>query len=92
MVGREVAVSVLVVQHLVTLAEATRIMRFFKAKKHAQLGYFFELQDLGATMEAALQLPGLEPYGRTVSKHHPTDARRKEDAYILRVHRDVPAR
>lgn len=84
--------SVLFVQHLVTLAEATKIMRFFKRKKHRDAGYFFELQDLGAPMKDALKLPGLEPYGSRGSIWHPTEMRMKENAYILRIHRDIPTR
>jgi hypothetical protein len=81
--------SLLVVQHLVTLAEATRIIRFFKQKKHASSGYFFDLQDLGEPMEQAVKLPGLEPYSR---KGHETVRGRwwQENAYILRVYRDKP--
>ena len=81
--------SVLVVQHLVTLSEATKIMQLFKQKKHSGHGYFFELTDLGAPTQDALKLPGLEPYGRRGSIRHPADARMKENAYILRVHREL---
>lgn len=81
-----------VAQHLVTLDQATKIIRFFKKKQHRDKGYFFELQDLGAPMRDALRLPGLEPYsvkGSLVTKLHPWF---NENAYILRVHRDAPAR
>lgn len=82
--------SVLVVQHLVTLSEATKILRLFKQKKHSKLGYYFELDDLGATMLKATALPGLEPYRETPeAKGSPWW---KENAYLLRVYRDVSAR
>ena len=84
--------NVLVVQHLVTLSEATRIMRLFKQKKHAGHGYFFELTDLGASMTAAVKLPGLEPYSDCPSTRAPGAKWWKEDAYLLRVHREVPDR
>lgn len=85
--------SALVVQHLVTLAEATRILRFFKAKKHAQAGYFFELQDLGAPMKDAVKLTGLVPYSaRRSSQVTPRSSWWQEGAYLLRVHREVPTR
>lgn len=81
--------SIFIVQHLVTLAEATRIMRLFKQKRHAGCGYFFELQDLGATMREATKLSGLQPYG-----DDPARTTRsfwwREGAYLLRVFRDVP--
>lgn len=80
--------SVLAVQHLVTLSEATRAVRFFKARKHAQHGYFFELQDLGAPMREAVMLTGLEPYSAKPNR----GAWWQENAYLLRVHREVPTR
>lgn len=84
--------SVLVVQHLVTLSEATKIMRFFKQKKHSTHGYYFELQDLGAPMVAAVKLPGLEPYSKRGHKTYPNRAAWwHEDAYLLRVYREVPS-
>ncbi len=84
--------NVLVVQHLVTLAEATRIMRFFKQKKHAGHGYFFELQDLGETMLKATVLPGLRPYKDGIVNLSPSSSYWRENAYILRVHREIPDR
>ena len=81
--------SVLVVQHLVTLAEATRILRFFKAKKHAQAGYFFELQDLDAAMKDAIKLTGLVPYSDKPSTVTHQSSFWQEGAYLLRVHREV---
>ena len=83
--------SALVVQHLVTLAEATKIMRFFKRGKHSKHGYFFELQDLGAPMYKAVKLPGLEPYGERYQGCPTRQSVWDENAYILRVHRDILA-
>ena len=84
--------SVLVVQHLVTLAEATKIMRLFKQKKHAGHGYFFELQDLGASMNKATVMPGLRPYRGGIISLSPSSSYWQENAYILRVHREIPDR
>lgn len=84
--------NVLVVQHLVTLSEATRIMRLFKQKKHSGMGYYFELQNLGAPMSAAVELPGLELYRDTGRGMTNRAAFWCENAYILRVHREVPGR
>lgn len=39
--------SVLVVEHLISFVHATAILKKFKQKKHAKMGYFFELTDLG---------------------------------------------
>lgn len=79
--------SVLVVQHLVTLDQATRIMRLFKQKKHAGMGYYFDLQDLGCSMLAATGSDLPEPY--SVPK---SPVAWRQDAYLLRVYRDVPGR
>ena len=84
--------SVLIVQHLVTLSEATRIMRLFKQRKHSGLGYYFELQDLGANMLKATVMPGLRPYRGDIINLSPSSSWWRENAYILRVHREVPDR
>lgn len=84
--------NVLVVQYLVTLAEAARIVRFFKAKKHSQHGYYFELQDLGATMKEAVKLTGLVPYSDKPSTMTAQATRWRKEAYLLRVHREIPDR
>lgn len=85
--------SVLVVQHLVTLAEATRIMRFFNQKKHADKNYYFDLQDLGAPMKMAVELTGLEAYNeRAHYGSNRMSAWWSNDAYLLRVYRVIPAR
>lgn len=81
--------NALVVQHLVTLNEATKIMRLFKQKKHADKGYFFELQDLGGPMTAAVLLPGLEPQRQVP---HTSSSWWHENAYVLRVYWEVPDR
>ena len=39
--------NVLVIEHIISLAHATTMVRKFKVKKHARMGYFFELKDLG---------------------------------------------
>ena len=78
----------LVVQHLVALDEATRILRFFKQKKHASLGYFFDLQDLGVTMRQAAAT-ALRPYGAEWLDRRAPRAW-DTDAYLLRVYRTVP--
>jgi len=39
--------SAVVVRYLVTLQEATKIIRFFKKKKHSGTGYFLNLMILG---------------------------------------------
>lgn len=79
--------SVLVVQHLITLKQACTIGRFFRQKRHATMGYFFDLQDLGCKMGDAEALTGLEPY-----RVPRGPAGRSQDAYLLRVYRDVPGR
>jgi hypothetical protein len=81
--------SVLVVQHLVTLPEATRIIRFFKRKKHACHGYFFDLQELGVVMKDALKMTSFTPYGQKTSELAMKRYLR-ENAYLLRVYREVP--
>ena len=42
--------EVLVVEHLISLSHAVRILNKFKVKKHAKMGYFFELIDLGMSI------------------------------------------
>jgi len=41
---------VLVVEHLISLRHATRMLKLFKRKKHASFGYEFELDDLGVSI------------------------------------------
>lgn len=41
---------VLVVEHLISLQHATRMLKLFKQKKHASFGYEFELDDLGVSI------------------------------------------
>lgn len=85
--------TVLVVQHLVTLDEATRILRLFKQKKHADKSYHFDLQDLGAPMKRAIELTGLGAYNkRAYDGSNRTSAWWSNDAYLLRVYRVIPAR
>jgi hypothetical protein len=84
--------TVLVVQHLVTLTEAARILRFFKQKKHADKGYHFELQDLGGPMKRAVELTGLEAYNLRAYDGSDRSAWWENDAYLLRVYRTLPAR
>lgn len=86
------AVKVFVIQHVVTLTEATKIMRPFKLKKHAKHGYFFELEDMGMSMLKASAIPRLRVYKDGVLNLNPTAAWWKENAYILRVYREVPDR
>jgi len=82
-------VKVLVVQHLVRLPEATRILRLFKQKKHADAGYFFDLQDLGCSINHAFwRREGVpDPYNP-----HMSGAMYRDDAYVLRVYRTIPDR
>ncbi len=39
--------DLLLVHRVLSLNHATKILRLFKQKKHADKGYFFELEDLG---------------------------------------------
>jgi len=82
-------VKVLVVEYLLRLPEATRILRLFKQKKHAGAGYFFDLQDLGCTMNHAMMyMKGLpDPYNP-----HMSGTLYREGAYVLRVYRTIPDR
>jgi hypothetical protein len=82
--------KVLVVQHLVTMADARKILRTFKQKKHATAGYFFDLTDLGITMGAALERLSLEAYSEKVSLLPSCSTWYSNPAYILKVYRDVP--
>ena len=81
--------KVLVVEHLLRLPEATRILRLFKQKKHADAGYFFDLQDLGCSINHAFwHRRGVpEPYNPNAS-----GSQQREDAYVLRVYRTIPDR
>lgn len=83
--------NVLVVQYLVTMPELTKILRVFKQRKHSGKGYFFEVQDLGSTMLKATVLPGLKPYRPDIINLGPSSLWWHENAYLLRVYRDVPA-
>jgi hypothetical protein len=80
--------KVLVVQYLVTLYEATRILRLFKQKKHASHGYFFELDDLVVPMKDAVKLPEIK-LKAYVGKKRLDAFYWNEDAYVLLVYKDA---
>jgi hypothetical protein len=82
--------TVLVVQHLVTMADARKILRTFKQKKHAGLGYFFEMTDLGTSMKMALLRPDLTAYSDKASLLPSYSTWYDNPAYLLKVYRDVP--
>lgn len=74
----------LYVTWIISLPHATRIIKKLNSKKHAALGYCFEIQDLGITLaEAELSLPTrcYNDYGIRSS--------RKEPAFLLHVYREV---
>lgn len=84
--------NVLVVQYLVTLSEATKIVRFFKKKKHNKMGYFFELEELGMPISLAVErFDTIEAYASQYSTDAPSSpAKWLKPAYLLKVYRDVP--
>lgn len=77
--------------YLLTLKEATRIIRLFKQKKHRGAGYYFELEDAPEraqiasvrSSKAAMQA-AMRHYMGPISKNSP------EDFVLLKVLRDTP--
>lgn len=75
--------QVLVVQHLISLPHAVRIMRVLGQKKHRGLEYYFELRELLCDLDAAVKSNICDPYADYGGY------KGMQDAYILRVYRDV---
>lgn len=78
---------VLVVRYLVSLREATKIIKLFKKRKHKNAGYSFELQELEYTlMEATALIDAPKPYASDRTMAQGTWLR--QDAFLLHVYRD----
>lgn len=81
--------SALVVQHVVTQAELTRILLFFKRPTHAKHGYYFEVDEMGATMRDAVLMEGLSIYSDNPSTATKFSSWWKQPAFLLKVYRDT---
>lgn len=84
---------VLVVEHLISLSHATKILKLFKQKKHAALGYSFELTDLGVSIHhrgIAKKFPHLCDPARDGLPRHYADYTGATDGYHLKVYRTLP--
>jgi hypothetical protein len=83
---------VLVVEHLISLNHATKVMRLFKQKKHKDAGYFFELTDLGVNIwhrSLRQRFPHLFD-DEGVCKHLYADYGGTTNGYHLKVYRTLP--
>jgi len=85
--------DVLVVEHLISLSHATKILKLFKQKKHAKAGYHFELTDLGVSIHnpsVARRFPHLcDPKCDNLPRHY-ADYSGAIQGYHLKVYRTVP--
>ena len=83
---------VLVVEHLISLRHAVKILKFFKKNKHSGHGYEFELVDLGVSIHhrsIAQMFPYLcDPKNDNLPKHF-GDYSGTVDGYHLKVFRTV---
>jgi hypothetical protein len=85
--------SVLVVEHLISLNHAKRVLMLFKQKKHAAQGYHFELTDLGVSIHhrsIAKKFPHLCDPGRDGLPRHYADYTGETQGYHLKVYRSLP--
>ena len=85
--------TVLVVEHLISLRHATKIMKTLKQRKHAKLGYFFELTDLGVNIwhqSLPQRFPHLFDHDR-VCKSMYADYGGTTAGYHLKVYRTLEA-
>lgn len=67
---------ILVVQHVISLADALKIVKFFNKQKHRGLGYSFDLQELG--------LPYIKCQREDTYREYTTH----EPMYMLRVYQE----
>ena len=84
--------EVLVVEHLLSLNHATKIIRKFKQKKHRDAGYWFELTDLNCPIWHK-SLPQRFPHlfdHEGVCKHMYADYGGGVPGYHLKVYRTLP--
>ena len=85
--------TVLVVEHLISLPHAMKIVKLFKQKKHRDAGYFFELTDLGVSIHhrgIAEKFPHLCDQKNDNLPRLYADYSGAVDGYHLKVYRTVP--
>lgn len=85
--------SAVLVEHLISLPHATKIMKLFKQKRHAALGYYFELTDLGVSIHhrgIAKKFPHLCDPDRDGLPRHYADYSGAVHGYHLKVYRSIP--
>jgi hypothetical protein len=84
--------KVLVVEHLISLQHAKRILMLFKKKGHKDAGYHFELTDLGVSIHhrsIAKKFPHLCDPDRDGLPRHYADYSGAIDGYHLKVYRTI---
>lgn len=85
--------SVLVVEHIISYAHAVAILKKFKVKKHAKMGYFFELTDLGMNIwnrKIEKMFPHLKKVGDDlVPRYGDYSGHGGADGWHLKVYRDL---
>jgi hypothetical protein len=86
---------VLVLETIISHQHLLKVLRLFKQRKHAKMGYFFEYEDRGPVWKIAIARPDLYNDEKGVDKmhddySHALHGNKSPEGGILRVYRELP--
>jgi hypothetical protein len=84
--------KVLIVQHLISFSHAMQMIKRLKIKKHAALGFYYELVDLGMTTTCRLLSRRVPEFVHPKSgclEMYSDDYKSDTDLFHLKVYRDI---
>jgi hypothetical protein len=76
----------LILEYVISLHHATRIMKRLKQKRNAGFGFSYDLIDLGVSIRKMQSVPEIVPH----YAWYKTSAQSSVDAYHIRIYKDVP--